>query len=40
MVQLLKLADWFDAHELRDRCDERLVQLLTGLSNRQQVGAA
>lgn len=39
VVQLLKLADWFDAHELRDRCDERLVQLLTGISNRQQVGA-
>ncbi|KAL4436126.1 hypothetical protein ABPG77_005574 [Micractinium sp. CCAP 211/92] len=37
VVQLLKLADWFDAHELRDRCDERLVQLLTGISNRQQI---
>ncbi|PSC74147.1 hypothetical protein C2E20_2793 [Micractinium conductrix] len=37
VVQLLKLADWFDAHELRDRCDKRLCQLLTGLSNRQQV---
>ena len=30
VVQLLKLADWFDAHELRDRCDKRLCQLLTG----------
>jgi hypothetical protein len=37
VVQILKLADWFDAHELRSRCDERLCQLLTGLSNRQQV---
>ncbi|KAL4855063.1 hypothetical protein ACK3TF_004290 [Chlorella vulgaris] len=37
VVQILKLADWFGAHELRDRCDSRLCQLLYGLSNRQQI---
>ncbi|EFN59827.1 expressed protein [Chlorella variabilis] len=37
VVQILKLADWFGAHELRDRCDSRLCQLLHGLSNRQAV---
>lgn len=37
MVQLLKLAEWFGAHELRDRCDSRLCQLLHGVGNRQQV---
>jgi hypothetical protein len=37
VIQILKLADWFSAHELRQACDERLCTLLHGLSNRQQV---
>lgn len=37
VIQILKLADWFDAHELRDRCDERLCQLLQGIAHRQSV---
>lgn len=37
VIQILKLADWFSAHELRQACDERLCTLLHGVSNRQQV---
>lgn len=37
VIQILKLADWFSAHELRQACDERLCTLLHALSNRQQV---